>query len=109
MDGSEEGARWARQLLFVCVAMRGSRACCSVESGISVLVVGNRRTVSEVGEVLRSGWYNPGCSVCLPQDEVLAWGAAVLGGRVASCMGKYGAPDQNIRRAEHGGSRHMTH
>lgn len=32
-------------------------------------------------------------------------GAAVLGGRVVSCMGKYGAPDENIRRAEHGGSR----
>lgn len=36
-------------------------------------------------------------------------GAAVLGGRVANRIGKYGAPDQNIRRAEHGGSRHMTH
>lgn len=36
-------------------------------------------------------------------------GAAVLGGRVGSCMGKYGAPDEDIRRAEHGGSRHMTH
>lgn len=31
-------------------------------------------------------------------------GVAVLGGRVANCIGKYGAPDQNIRRAEHMGA-----
>lgn len=47
MSASEVGARWAaRQLLFVCVAMRGRRACWSVESKVRLRLVGNRRTVS---------------------------------------------------------------
>lgn len=52
--GGGLSAGCARQLLFVYVAMQGSRAFCSVESGMrSVLVVGNRGTVSEVGEGVR--------------------------------------------------------
>lgn len=58
---------WSRQLLFVCVAMRGRRACRPVESGMSVLLVGSRRAVSEVGEVLR--WYGPGRSVLFRSGE----------------------------------------
>lgn len=52
--GGGLNAGCARQRLFVYVAMRGSRAFYSVESGMrSALVVGNRGTVSEVGEGVR--------------------------------------------------------
>lgn len=53
-----------------------------------VLVVGNRRTVSEVGEVLEYCGPDARCSSVV---ESVGLGPAVLGGRVASCMGKYGA------------------
>lgn len=35
--------------------------------------------------------------------------AGVSGERTSSSMGKFSAPDENIRRAKHGDSRHMTH
>jgi hypothetical protein len=82
MYASEVSARWAaRQLLFVCVAMRCRRACCSVESGMRLLLVGNRRTVSKVGQVLRR--YGPGCSALFRSSE--CWPGGGGGVRWKSC------------------------
>lgn len=72
----------ASATIRVCVAMRGRRACCSVESRMRVLLVGNLFTVSEAGEVLRWLVCGPGCSVLFRSRE---WWPGGGGFRWKSC------------------------